>query len=202
MNAEKKLTEQKREDIIEAAVREFKDRGFSATSMDCIAASAQVSKRTVYNHFESKEALFKVISKEMCDRYMQVSEHTYDPVIPIRTQLQHIAKQEMALLTSDEFLGTTKMILAVSLALPELSKTVDDFQENSVGVVKWVKQAAKDGALVVDDPVHAGMQFIALIEAFAFWPQVFGMPALSSKKKQEQVIESAVEMFLNTYAAE
>ena len=61
----KKLTELKREDIIQAAVSEFIANGFSATSMDRIAATAQVSKRTVYNHFENKEALFQVITKNI-----------------------------------------------------------------------------------------------------------------------------------------
>ncbi|EPN63565.1 TetR family transcriptional regulator, partial [Pseudomonas syringae pv. actinidiae ICMP 19096] len=53
-----RLTDQKRESIVQAAIAEFGDRGFEITSMDRIAARAEVSKRTVYNHFPSKEELF------------------------------------------------------------------------------------------------------------------------------------------------
>ena len=67
--------------------------------MDRIAATARVSKRTVYNHFASKEKLFQAITQELCDRVMLVSEHTYDPAIPIKTQLHAIAEQEIALLS-------------------------------------------------------------------------------------------------------
>ena len=34
--------------------------GFSNVSMDAIAERAEASKRTVYNHFENKEALFAI----------------------------------------------------------------------------------------------------------------------------------------------
>jgi AcrR family transcriptional regulator len=53
----------------------------------------------VYNHFASKEKLFQAITQELCDRVMLVSEHTYDPAIPIKTQLHAIAEQEIALLS-------------------------------------------------------------------------------------------------------
>ena len=122
MSAEKKLTELKREDIIEAALYEFRQNGFRATSMDTIALSAQVSKRTVYNHFESKQALFQAITQELCDRATQVSEYPYDPQTPVEAQLQAIARQEMALLTSDDFLDTVRMITSESLAAPELTR--------------------------------------------------------------------------------
>jgi TetR/AcrR family transcriptional regulator of autoinduction and epiphytic fitness len=52
------LSQRKHLAIIEAAIVEFKDNGYNASSMDAVAAHAQASKRTVYNHFPSKEALF------------------------------------------------------------------------------------------------------------------------------------------------
>lgn len=200
MCAEKKLSEIKREHIIEAAVSEFKTSGFSATSMDRIAATANVSKRTVYNHFESKEALFQAITRELCERATQISQHTYDPGVPVKIQLQDIAAQEIALLTSAEFLDTVKMITSESLASPELTHTIfENFQDSSIGVVKWIQKAVKDGQLAVTDPVRAGKQFLALIEAFALWPQLYGFKPVPKKKEQQVIIDSAVEMFLCSY---
>jgi len=201
MNAAKKLTEIKREDIIQAAIDEFKENGFKATSMDRIAATAQVSKRTVYNHFESKEVLFQAITQQLCDNFSQVSDHPYDPETPLSAQLEMIAKQEMDYLISPDFLSTMKMITAESLSSPELIRSnLDDFQESGIGVVKWITQADKDGKLITTDPVMAGKQFLALIEAFALWPQLYGYKGMPSKKEQQEVIDSAVEMFLNNYA--
>jgi TetR/AcrR family transcriptional regulator of autoinduction and epiphytic fitness len=53
----KNRSELKREAIIEAARSVFKEFGVKATSMDKLAEIAQVSKRTVYNHFSAKEEL-------------------------------------------------------------------------------------------------------------------------------------------------
>jgi AcrR family transcriptional regulator len=47
----------KRDQIIEAAQRCFYERGITATGVDTIAAAAGVSKRTLYNHFPSKDDL-------------------------------------------------------------------------------------------------------------------------------------------------
>jgi TetR/AcrR family transcriptional regulator of autoinduction and epiphytic fitness len=200
MSTEKKLTELKREDIIEAAVKEFITNGFRATSMDRIASTAQVSKRTVYNHFENKKTLFQCITQGLCDNATQVSEHPYDKNISLRTQLHTIAEQEMAFLTAKEFRDLFKMITSESLASPELTKTnFDNFQESSIGVVKWIRKAAKDGKLSVTDPVRAGKQFLALIEAFALWPQLYDYKPMPNKNEQKKIIDSAVEMFLCSY---
>lgn len=50
--------ERTRELLIESALREFAARGFTATSVDEIAGGAEVSRATLYQYFESKEALF------------------------------------------------------------------------------------------------------------------------------------------------
>lgn len=200
MNAAKKLTEIKREDILEAAVTEFKKNGFNATSMDRIAATAKVSKRTVYNHFESKEILFQTITQAACDRITQVSEHPYSADIPVEEQLCKIAEQEIALLISPEFLDTVRMITSESFATPELTRSnFENFQDNSIGIVKWIILASESGKLKVKDPIRAGKQFLALIENFALWPQLYGLKPAPDDKEQKLIIESTVEMFLNTY---
>lgn len=200
MNVEKKLTELKREDIIEAATKEFKASGFRATSMDRIAATAQVSKRTVYNHFASKDVLFQAITQELCDRAMQVSEYPYNPEIPVRDQLQTIAHQEISLLCSAEFLDMVKMITSESLASPDLTRAnFENFQDTGIGVVKWIIEACKDDKLTLTDPVMAGKQFLALIESFALWPQLYGVKPIPKKQEQQIIIDSAVEMFLSRY---
>ena len=45
------------EKVIHAALTLFGERGIEATSMDAIARAAGVSKATIYNHWQDKEAL-------------------------------------------------------------------------------------------------------------------------------------------------
>src|SRR5262245_16145287 len=50
-----------RKRILDAAYAEFRRRGYSRVSMDEIASAARVTKRTLYYHFASKDALLTVV---------------------------------------------------------------------------------------------------------------------------------------------
>ena len=47
----------KRQELIDTAIKLFSEHGFHDTGIDWIAREANVSKKTIYNHFRSKEEL-------------------------------------------------------------------------------------------------------------------------------------------------
>ena len=49
------------DEIIQAALEVFADRGFAATTLEDVARNAGVTKGTIYLYFENKEALFKAL---------------------------------------------------------------------------------------------------------------------------------------------
>ena len=57
--------------ILAAARTEFFANGFSAASIEAIAARAEVSKVTVYTWFQTKENLFGEVVKNECDHMHQ-----------------------------------------------------------------------------------------------------------------------------------
>ncbi|MDA8340818.1 MAG: helix-turn-helix domain containing protein, partial [Actinomycetota bacterium] len=50
--------EQRRSQLFEVALLLFAERGYSATTMDDIAEAAGVTKPLLYQHFDSKRALY------------------------------------------------------------------------------------------------------------------------------------------------
>ena len=60
-NRKKRDTSKKRLAVLDGAVRVFIESGYEASSMDRIAEEAGVSKRTVYNHFASKETSYNFV---------------------------------------------------------------------------------------------------------------------------------------------
>ena len=68
------LSQNKLETIINASMAECTEQGFTVTSTDQIAVRASVFKRTVYNHFHSKEELFHTITVEMWQRMAAATE--------------------------------------------------------------------------------------------------------------------------------
>jgi len=196
----KKLTDIKREDIIQAAKDEFRENGFKATSMDRIAEVAGVSKRTVYNHFDSKETLFTAVAQNLCNIFQQTSDYPYDPDTPLREQLETIAKRQMEILCSERFLRLFKMLTSETLASPELTRsTLENWEKESIGLMGWIRAASADGKLKVVNSVMAGKQFYALLEAFTTWPYLYGVEPVKDTAERQVVIESAVDMFLDHY---
>ena len=53
-----------RKRILESAYRLFRRRGYSRVTMDEIAATARLTKRTLYHHFESKDRLLAEVLAE------------------------------------------------------------------------------------------------------------------------------------------
>lgn len=54
----------KKDQIITQALELFYQHGFNATGIDLIISEAGVSKKTLYNHFKSKDALILAVLKK------------------------------------------------------------------------------------------------------------------------------------------
>jgi TetR/AcrR family transcriptional regulator of autoinduction and epiphytic fitness len=196
-----RLTDRKRAAIVDAAVEEFLAAGYDATSMDRIAARASVSKRTVYNHFPSKEALFAAILHQLWDTSQTGEAPVYRTDKPLRAQLLDLLRRKLRFLNNDSFLSLARVAIAAGIHSPERARDmVARLGEREEDLNVWVRAAAADGRLRTDDPLFAALQLQALVKAFAFWPQVtMGQSALS-EQQQRDVAESAADMFLARYA--
>ena len=198
--APSRLTDRKRAAILDAASAEFRQSGYEATSMDRIAASARVSKRTVYNHFPSKDALFAQIVQQLWERSAEGLELVYRKDRPLRAQLLELVKQKLRLLHDPNFVDLARVAIAAGIHSPERAREMmARMGEREDGMTVWVRAAASDGRLKTNDPVFASTQLQGLVKGFAFWPQItLGQPPLSPAL-QKQVAEASVDMFLAHY---
>jgi len=196
-----RLTDRKREAIVRAAVEEFRSAGYEATSMDRIAAVAGVSKRTVYNHFPSKEELFALILEELWHSSVASVELPYRADQPLDVQLLQLLRQKLDLLGDANFIDLARVAMAEIIHSPERAQAiVCRMGEKESGVSAWIRAAIADGRLREVDPEFAGHQLQGLVKSFAFWPQVTMGQAPLAPKERTRVAESAVAMFLGFYA--
>lgn len=63
--------------IITAAVELFKAQGYAQTTIDDIATEAEISRRTLFNYFPSKEALLLPWAREILDGQLKPTINTY-----------------------------------------------------------------------------------------------------------------------------
>ncbi|BBH34963.1 TetR/AcrR family transcriptional regulator [Pseudomonas sp. St290] len=202
MTAPQRLTERKREAILQAAIAEFRSSGFEITSMDKIAATAGVSKRTVYNHFPSKEELFAEILNRLWNSITAEQDMPYSPQKPLRDQLQTLLQAKLHMLADENFLDLARIAIAATIHSPERAQDmVARMGQREEGLTAWIRLAQADGRLKPVEPAFAAQQMHGLLKTFAFWPQVsMGQPSLTLDE-QTQVIESALDMFLSRYQA-
>lgn len=199
--ATQRLTDRKREAIVRAAVEEFRSAGYEATSMDRIAAVAGVSKRTVYNHFPSKEELFALILEELWQSSVASIELPYRADQPLDVQLLQLLRQKLDLLGDANFIDLARVAMAEIIHSPERAQAiVCRMGEKESGVSAWIRAAIADGRLREVDPEFAGHQLQGLVKSFAFWPQVTMGQAPLAPAERTRVAESAVAMFLGFYA--
>ena len=200
-NAEKtRLTDRKRAAILVAAVSEFQKNGFDGTSMDRIAETAEVSKRTVYNHFPSKDELFMAMVTELSQRCGGM-ECPYSSTEPLEDQLLEIAKSYAEKVTNKDFMKLSRVVISRFMQAPELGSSIRDKNQLQFAIVEWIKSAKKDGRLSVANVEQAATQFSSLIKAFAFWPQLISDEPVPTKRELNRIAKNTVEMFLSHYRA-
>ncbi len=195
------LTEQKNKQIIDAAIAEFQERGFAGASMDRISDRAQVSKRTVYNHFESKEALFHAINNCMLDRIQLSMDITFDPESPIREELKRLGWSQGAVLTEPCAMNMARMFLGEILRDPATAERMSRRLDMVRMVKRFLDGAVQAGALKIDDTWVAAEQFISLIKGRTFFPNLFE-GKIATKAEMSAVIDETVDMFLRCYSAD
>lgn len=195
-----RMTDRKREAIVEAAVEEFRLNGFEATSMDRIASAAGVSKRTVYNHFPSKEVLFDSILTQLYHRIHEKVGVPYTAQRPLRDQLEELLWQKMQLLNDSNFIDLARVAISEAINSPERAREmVARMNEREEGLKTWIRAAAADGKLKITDAAFAADQIQGMIKGFAFWPQIsLSQPPLSAAM-QKKVIDAIATMFLRSY---
>jgi len=194
-----RLTDRKRASIVEAAVLEFQSKGFHSTSMNRVAESAEVSKRTLYNHFESKEALYDAIIEELLERSDDVPFVDFDPELDLAEQLNELAGMEVDFMGSDSVQTLARAGLSRVIAEPEVARQIDHGRF-LIHVKRWIKQAKAAGRLTkVTDVEFASLQFAGLLKEFAFWPPIVKGASKLSKQKRKKIVTETVAMFLSRY---
>jgi TetR/AcrR family transcriptional regulator of autoinduction and epiphytic fitness len=197
-----RLTDRKRDAIIAAAIEEFRAHGFEATSVDKVAARAEVSKRTLYNHFPSKDELFAAILHILWESSASQLQQPYRPGVPVRDQMLELLQRKLAQLADDNFIALARVAIAAVIHTPERAQElVARLGEKEGGLLDWIRAAQKHGALKAGDAALAVKQLESLVKGVAFWPQVtMGQPRLTPRA-QKQLAVATVDLFLSHYGA-
>ena len=199
-----KLYPKKRDAILSAAGEAFRADGFAATTMDRIAERAGVSKRTVYNHFPSKDALFDVITEQLWTALVPPPSERGEPHrdAPVETRLERFAERRLDILLKPELVGLLRVVLGESVRAPELARAFtapDLLARSELGLRALLLDEMTRGRLRIDHVELAGGQFWGLILNTLFWPLVIGLRGTPDADERAIVVGEAIATFLSRY---
>lgn len=162
----------KRVSIIDAAAQVFCREGFGGCNIDMVAAQANVSRQTIYNHHGDKEGLFKAVVREVTERInadlFETLSHFPDRPDDLQADLVAFAvRLTRNCICNRDGKFLRKLIQSEGERYPEL---FTEWRENGPSRL-WSALAARfarlalAGHLDIDDPDLAARQFLALVNA-------------------------------------
>jgi AcrR family transcriptional regulator len=186
---------EKREQILVGAMQVFLLRGYAGTSMDRVAAIANVSKQTIYSHFHDKEGLFTALIERVTIERVQTELGTEvlegEPAVTLR----RLAIAYLHKMGDEEYLSLLRVVIGESLQFPELTQlyTKTVIQRGQHLICDYLKSRAE---LQIADPEATARIFMGALVSFLVTQEI-----LHGKKimpfEQERLVESLVEMVLS-----
>ena len=192
-------TSQKRQAILAGAVKVFTENGFEASSMDRIAEVSGVSKRTVYNHFKSKEILFQTIVAGFLKEREELKPVEYSSELPLQGQLKEFAEAELFLIDDPVRRGLSRLLTSTFLMNIEFGKATRGQYEPHTALVAWLNAAKADGKMSFESPELAARMFYGMVEGCLTWGALMSDGA--TLKLKDMVLDELISIFLSRYRA-
>jgi AcrR family transcriptional regulator len=185
---------EKREQILQGAMQVFLQRGYAGTSMDRVATIANVSKQTIYSHFQDKEGLFTAliervtIDRLQADVGMEIWEG--EPEMTLR----RLAIAYLKKMGDEEYLALLRVVIGESVKFPELTRlyTRTVIQRGQGLICDYLKAHPE---LKLSDPEATARICMGSLVSFVVTQQIlYGKEIMPFE--QERLIDELVGMVL------
>lgn len=194
------MKQDRRQQIIEAAMELFARKGFRGTTTRDLAAHAGVNEAIIFRHFKTKEELYSAIIEH------KAGEHR-------NSQIEEI---ERLAGTSDdqrffEMVGTTflrkhetdttflRLLLFSALEGHQLSEMFVASMASRHPLANYIQQRIDQGAFRPVDAQLASRGLFGMFASFVLWQQIFGFRG-KHPHDTEEVVRTFVSIFLNGVA--
>jgi AcrR family transcriptional regulator len=164
------------QEILDAALACFAERGFAATRMEDIAARAGVTKGTIYLYFENKEAVFKTLARESIGtRLSEVIEEIKNFEGATRDLLRFVITSMNEFVATSDRVVLPKVLLAETGNFPELAQFWrEEIINRGLGLfASVIERGIARGEFRKVDPQHLARLCVAPLLLSIFWRTTF-----------------------------
>ncbi|MHC6227015.1 TetR/AcrR family transcriptional regulator [Pseudomonas sp. X10] len=191
----------KRDAILEAAKALFLSLGYANTSMDAVAAAAGVSKLTVYSHFTDKQTLFSSAVMATCQTQLPELIFELHEDVPLEQVLLNIARGFQALISSDEAVKLSRLIIALGNQDPGFGQYFYEAGPKRVlgEMEELLRSVDQRGLLHIDNPARAAEHFFCLVKGAPDYRLLLGCAEALQGEEAEAHVKEVVALFLRAY---
>ncbi|TCC57604.1 TetR/AcrR family transcriptional regulator [Kribbella pittospori] len=172
--------EQRREEILDAAVRLFLQYGYGGVSLDRLATEAKVTKRTIYGYVGDKTEVF-IAAVARLNREVLPETGPVDQQTPGADALEALAVRLVITLHSDVAIGLHRMVIAEAHQFPDLA----------TGFYAAGPQRYIDG---LSDLVPCPEELFALLLGEPHRRRLLGLDAPPSRAQAEAHVNGVLEL--------
>jgi TetR/AcrR family fatty acid metabolism transcriptional regulator len=156
--------EEKRRQILDAAVRVFARKGFHQSRVGDIAAEAGVAHGLLYHYFESKDALLDTVFHENWSVLVERIRAVEETDEPATDQLRHVAA--ILLRTWRHEPDVVRVVVREIARSPEVQERIGELVEPVGSIRRLVQRGQERGEFRSDlDPAIAGTIFYGAVDA-------------------------------------
>jgi AcrR family transcriptional regulator len=191
------VVEDRREQIIEAALHVFARKGFNGSTNKDIAKEAGITPGLIYHYFESKEDLLKaaIEAHSPVGLIHTLPEHILDQ--PPEAFLRFMAQQMLEITESESFVRLLRVFLPEVIYNPGITTfNLGAIQEVSEFLVRYLEAKMESGELRRSDASLSLQVFTGSLFAFVIRRQILHDP-LTLQYTQEQLVDTVVSTVLD-----
>lgn len=194
----KRRSEARPEEILEAALTAFTERGFEAARMEDIAKAAGISKAAVYLYFPSKMAVLEaLIEAKVAPLAIQVQQLSAAGLANPMAALRALATLAAHRISDPSIFGVPRLVLGLSGRFPEIADyyRTHVVEKARAALEALVKAGIDQGVFRKVDPRAATRAMIGPLFFEALWTHVLrGESALDDPQK---LIDHHFDILLN-----
>ena len=184
--------------IADAARREFLARGFVGASVDDIAKSASVSKKTLYRLVPTKADLFRVSVTDRVSRFMLAADDESIGSHDVAAAMERLLTEYGNLTLSAASIALQKLAIAEADRFPELAAGyyAHAIQVTQAALATFLAKQCELGALELDDPYAAAGMLGGMMVMGPLRAVIFARRALLTPGQIAERARTCVRLFL------
>ncbi|HZU70163.1 MAG TPA: TetR/AcrR family transcriptional regulator [Ktedonobacteraceae bacterium] len=191
-----KVVEDRREQIIDAAMHVFAEKGFVRATNKDIAREAGITPGLIYHYFESKEALLRAIIDGRSPLRIINALPPQALALPPEVFLRFIVMQVLGILEDENFIQLIRVFLPEVVYNPDTGSTINEAIQQALGFLEgYFRNKIEAGELRPMDAALLPQLFIGSVMAFVLRRNILHDPQVLHYT-HEQIADAIVETML------